>query len=314
MTVDDGVRLRLTADRTAAVDALADRLSSEVGLASMLDDLNRRARRLPAPGSSVGESLRWNLHDSFDRRWWPQGVSSSADAYDDETIAGRRVLAASWYAKSRRGVRKGSRITFLDLDRRTYRHVLLLVPSFDDSGRLRVDPLQVHAGGIAWHGDRLHIAATRAGLHTARVDRLLRVPDRLRVRDRDAFGVAGDRVASMGYRYLLPVCSTYAAESDDGVEPLRFSFVSLSRSATEPRLVAGEYGRGAMSRRLMSFSLDPHDGILTADADGAARPRLYERGVRNMQGVAVVDGRWYVTRSRVPWVRGKTGSWQGHLA
>ncbi|UPK74107.1 hypothetical protein MU582_16940 [Nocardioidaceae bacterium SCSIO 66511] len=305
MSVDPpGVRLRYGAERTEAVDALADRLEQVAGIEPLLDDLNRRARRLPAPGAAVGASLRWNLHDSFDRRWWPQGVTSTADAYDHESIAGRRLLAVSWYAKPRRGVRKGSRITFLDLDSRAYRHVLLVVPSLDQTGRLRLDPLHVHAGGIVWHANRMHIAATRQGLYTACLDRLLRVPDRRRVRDRDDLGIDGDQVATAGYRYVLPVCSRYLAESDDDVEPFRFSFVSLTRSPTEPLLVAGEYGRGTMTRRLATFAVDPNSGELVTDADGAAHPRLYDNGVRNMQGAVVADGTWYVTRSRGPWGRG----------
>ena len=287
-----------------AVDALATYADAQTGLEPMLGDLNRRARRFRAPGSTVGAAMRWNIHDSFDRRWWPQGVTSTADAYDDGILAGRRILAASWYAKPRRDIRKGSRITFLDLDSRAYRHVLLVVPHLDTDGRLRLEPLNVHAGGIVWHGSRLHIAATRKGLFTAHLDRLLRISDRSRVDDRDAFGVDGDRLATFGYRYLLPVCSAYAAESDDGVEPLRYSFVSLHRGSSEAMLLAGEYGRGGMTTRLMQYALDPTTGAITTDGDGAARPTLYESGVRNMQGVVVVGGTWYVTRSRGPWGRG----------
>lgn len=299
-----GIRLRRTVDQTAAVDALSERLGGHVGLEGMLGDLNRRARRLPSPGKTVAQSLRWNLHDCIDRRWWPQGVTSSADAYDDERYAGRRVLAVSWYAKSRAGVRKGSRISFLDLGSRAYRHVLLVTPTVDDAGALRLEPLRVHAGGIVWHGPFLHIAATRAGLYAARLDNLIRVPDRLRSPDRDSLGVDDDRTATFGYRYVLPVSAAYVAESDDGVEPMRYSFVSLSRGPA-PSLVAGEYGRGSMSSRLARFALDAAPGTLAQDADGAARPRLlHEGGVRNMQGATVVDGHWYVTRSRGPWGRG----------
>lgn len=301
---DAGVRLRRTTYPTHAVDALAEYADTHAGLDAILGDLNRRARRFRAPGSTVGATLRWNAHDSFDRRWWPQGVTSTADAYDAGVLAGHRVLATSWYAKPRREIRKGSRITFLDLDSHAYRHVLLVVPRLDADGRLRLEPLHVHAGGIVWHGSRLHIAATRKGLFTAHLDRLLRIPDRNRVGNRDALGVQGDGLATFGYRYLLPVCSAYAAESDDGVEPLRYSFVSMSRGSSEPMLVAGEYGRGTMTTRLMQYALDPVTGAITTDDDGAARPKLYESGVRNMQGVVVVDGHWYVTRSRGPWGRG----------
>ena len=41
---------------------------------------------------------------------------------------------------------------------------------------------------------------------------------------------------------------------------------------------------------------------LVPGEDGLARPVLLEQGgIGNMQGAAVVAGRWYVTRSRGPW-------------
>lgn len=288
MTADvPGVRLLRAAERTSAVDALADRLGGRVCLTGVLGDLNRRVRRLPAPGSAVEWSLRWSVRDCVDREWWPQGVTSSADAYDEETFGGRHVLATSWYAKPREGTHKGSRISFVDLDSRTYRHVLLVVPSIDN-GRLGLEPLRVHAGGIVWHGPYLHIAATRRGLFTARLDDVLRVPSH--VNDLDTFG----------YRYVLPVCSTYEAQTDEGVEPMRYSFMSLARDGDRRRLVAGEYGRGSMTKRLACYALD-RSADLVADHGGAARPEvLHAGGAANMQGAVIVDGRWHVTRSRGP--------------
>lgn len=288
-----------------AVDALADLLGGRVGAAPMLDHLNRRAHRAPVPGTAVSHGFRWSLRDCFDGRWWPQGVTSSADASADEAVEGRRLLAVSWYARPRRGVRKGSRISFLDLDTLAYRHVLLVQPSLDAAGRLRLDGLVVHAGGIVWHGPYLHVAGTRRGLLTARLDDLIRVPDRFLDHDRATIGADDGRPATFGYRYLLPVSSAYRAEHDDGVEPIRYSFLSLARAGGRPMLVAGEYGRAAMSRRLLHYELDATSCDVVADDDGAHRPaRLHAEGVGNMQGATIVDERWYVTRSRGPRTRG----------
>lgn len=293
------IGLRRTAEERAAVDALADSIGVRVGLAPLLETLNRRASHFPAPGSAVGRSLRWNTDDCLDRRWWPQGITSSADAGDGETFAGRRVLAVSWYAKPTDGVHRGSRISFLDLDSLTYRHVLLVVPSLTQ-GRLNLEPLRVHAGGIVWHGPYLHIAATRQGLFTARIDDLMRMPGTLR--DSESTGVGGVQGAAFGYRYVLPVCSSYAAESGEGVEPMRYSFVSLSRHDRRRLLTVGEYGRGAMSRRLAYYPVDRPSHRLDSDADGRSGPEvLRSDGVGNMQGAVIVDDRWYVTRSRGPW-------------
>lgn len=302
---EPGPYLRRSDEDVAAVSALADLLGGRVGVGPMLDDLNRRARRARVPGGAVAGGFRWNVADCLDKRWWPQGVTSSADASEQERVGRRRVLATSWYARNRRGVRKGSRISFVDLDTLAYRHVLLVVPSLDDEGRLMLEGLPVHAGGIVWHGPFLHIAGTRRGLLTARPDDLMRVPDRFLDHDRDTIGVASGRPATFGYRYVLPVVSAYHAEHDDGVEPMRYSFLSLARDGADRLLVAGEYGRSAMSRRLLHYPLDTSSYGLLAHDDGTHRPRLvHAGGVGNMQGATIVDGRWYVTRSRGPWTRG----------
>lgn len=311
-----GVHLRRTGEAISEIDALAERLGGRVGVDGLLADLPYRMRRWPAPGLKVRTGLRWQSRDVWDRRWWPQGVTTSADASDTEAIGGRKVLAVSWYAKEQEGVGKGSRISFIDLERRRYRHVLLVVPSYADDGTLRLERLNVHAGGIVWCGPYLHVAATRQGLFTARLDDIVRVPDALRDPDRDRIGFHDGLVSTYGYRYLLPVRFGYRSAADDGVEQIRYSFLSLNRSGDHPELVAGEYGRGGATTRLLSYPLDPGTMHLVPGEDGLARPVLLEQGgVGNMQGAAVVRGTWYVTRSRGPWglgslYVGRPGSWR----
>ena len=163
-----------TDEALAEVDALAERLGGRVGIDGLLGDLQRRMRRSIAPGLKVGRAFRWNLRDGWDKRWWPQGITNSADASDTEDIAGRKVLATSWYAKDVAGVNQGSRITVVDLKSRRYRHVLLVV-HVAARRRAAASRLNVHAGGLVWCGPYLHVAATRRGLFTGRVDDILRV-------------------------------------------------------------------------------------------------------------------------------------------
>lgn len=297
-----GVHLRSSAADTDAVDALAQRVGGRVGMAGLLADLNRRARRAHVPGGAADWGFRWNARDQFDQRWWPQGISTSADASTDERVEGRALVAVSWYAKAIGDVRKGSRISFVDLESLRYRHVLLVVPSLDRHGRLWLDGLRVHAGGIVWHGPYVYVAGTRRGLFVARVDDLLRVSDRLRSDDRDRIDTTPNHFATLGYRYLLPVSAVHDAGSDDRVEPMRYSFLSLARSGLRPRLIAGEYGRSAMTTRLLHYALDPDTYELSSGANGLVRPEAeYPDGPRNMQGATVVGDRWYVTRSHGPW-------------
>ena len=134
MSPRPGIQLVRTSENVEEIDALATRLGGRVGLEAVLDDLDRRGRRTLAPGRKVHRAWTWDRHDRRDPQWWPQGVTTSADASDTEEIAGRSVVAVAWYAKALPGDEhgQGSRVSFLDLATRRYRHVLLVVPRLQD--------------------------------------------------------------------------------------------------------------------------------------------------------------------------------------
>ncbi len=300
-----GVHLRRTDENVREIDALSTALDGRVGIDAVLADLNRQARRSFVLGRHrLGRAVDWGFtfdrEDRGDQRWWPQGISTSADASDTEDIGGRHVLVVSWYAKDESGVR----ITFVDLASLSYRHVLLVVPVLDQDGELVLRPLRVHAGGIVWNGPYLHVAATARGLMTCKVDDIMRVPD---ARGTRAYrlGLRDQHVESLGYRYVLPVRFSYRAYADDGTDKLRYSFLSLDRSVHPPVIVAGEYGRTGQSTRLARYHLEPDTLMLRAGEDGLSRPiRLDEGGVSRMQGASIVDGRYHLTVSHGPWKPG----------
>ena len=300
-----GVHLTRTGENLREIDALAGLLGGRVGLDGVLADLDRQARRSLTGrllGRAVDAAYAWEDRDSRDPQWWPQGISSSADASPTELVAGRRLLVTSWYSHPVDGVSHGSRLTFLDLDTLRYRHVLLVVPGIDEDGALDVQPLKVHAGGIVWCGPYVHVAATARGVVSVRLEDVVR---------------AGPGVASYGHDYVLPVRFTYRAHADRGQERLRYSFLSLHRSAT-PTLVAGEYGRGSDSTRLAQFELEAGTALLRAGDDGTSRPvALDDGGVVQMQGAVVADGRFHVTVSHGPWrpgtvFAGRPGDFRAH--
>lgn len=305
-----GVHLTRTDESVDEIEALAAVLGGRVGLDDLLDDLDRRGRRSWLPARAVHRAYTFDAADRRDRRWWPQGVTTSADASDTEEIAGRRIVAVAWYAKTLPGDESGNhgaRITFFDLGSRRYRHALLVVPTMND-GVLGLEPLRVHAGGIVWHGPYLHVAATAKGFFTCRLGDLMRVSPDLEGPGA-GIGIAEDRVASYGYRYVLPVRFAYQARTDKGHEKLRYSFMSLDRAATPPELVAGEYGYGAgKTRRLARFPVDPESLLLATADDGASRPLGVEEGVGQMQGAVVARGRYHVTVSHGPWTPGSVYS------
>ncbi len=301
--MDAGVHLRRTAERLDEVEAVASALSAagggRVGLGGVLSDLNRSATvvRVPAPAAHWG--FRWADEDAQSRRWWPQGITTSADHDESEEYDGRRVLMTSWYSKELAGLHKGSRISVVDLDGLRYRHVLLVDAFRRDDGTVDVRPLKVHAGGLVWHGEHLHVAGTARGICTFHLGDIMRVGS---LGDRGRLGLGA---GSLGYRYVLPVRFTYDAFADDGHERLRYSFLSLARRSPEAGLVAGEYGRGGRTTRLVDFAIDPSTSLLRVSGEGTARPlSVPASGVEGMQGATVVDGRWYVTASAGRYLRG----------
>lgn len=292
-----GVHLLRTGEREAEVAALVSRfgeragggVGGRVGVAGVLTDLNRAATPRRVPGRAPVWGFGWDAEDSRSRRWFPQGITTSADQDDREEVGGRQVVCTSWYSKDTRGQNsgqnKGARLTFVDITDRSsprYRHVLLVEPVLTSSG-VQVRPVQVHAGGIVWYGPYLHVAATARGLYSFLLDDIVRVP------------TTGN---PFGYRYLLPVRFTYDAFADDGFERLRYSFLSLDRSVVPHQLIAGEYGRRSMTTRLARYELDPATSLPRTHPDGRARPLdLSSDGVPGMQGATVVEGTYYVTTS-----------------
>ncbi|HEV7742454.1 MAG TPA: hypothetical protein VGO65_08540, partial [Pseudolysinimonas sp.] len=233
--------------------------------------------------------FRWSLRDTFDATWWPQGI-------DIAEHDGRRILAVSWFSQPVRGAERGVRLTFVDLRRPRwprYHHVLLMEPVRLESGEVRLDPVVVHAGGIAWVGNRILVADTFGGLREFHLDDVMRVSP-----------------GPFGYPIVLPQHARYRARTAKGDRGMRFSFVSIEHSDSEPRLVAGEYGDGSRADRLVRLGIDA-DGALIADDDGASAPlEMHEPGVYRMQGVCVVDGTWYVTSSNGERRRGDL--WAGY--
>lgn len=279
------VHLVRSADRAQLVEAFTSAVGKPVGLEGVLANLDRTGSVAGVTGSAASWGFRWNDEDVRDQHWFPQGIT----VLDRGAVPGREILCTSWY--SRDG--GGSRISVVDLasgGAPQYRHVLLVEPSMRDDGRIDVRPVRVHAGGLAWHAPYLHVAATARGLVVLRLEDVVRVDS---------------PEATWGYRYVLPVRFTYDGVAGDGVEPLRYSFVSTVAGENGPMLVAGEYGRGERTTRLVSYGVAGTTGLLREDTTGTVRPAaVHHGGVEGMQGVTVVGDTFYVTTSAGRWGRG----------
>ena len=290
--------LTATRPRADLVDRLAGRLP-KVGLDGVLADLDRAAERCPVPGEAAGDGCRWDETDRSDESWWPQGVTSTRWG---------GVLLVSWYARRNRlGRTPGSRLSVLDLsgpEGPRYRHVLLVSPR-RRPGRGAMTTVPVHAGGIAVHGDVLHVADTLFGIRTFRLSDVLRVP-------------AGERGAR-GYDYVLPQYSAFRVPLRAGVRRLRYSFLSVGEVAGRPSLVVGEYRRAAEGpARLTRYPIDAGTGLPATGDDGRCAPlEIHEGQPPRMQGVAVHGATWFVSASAGKGVPGDLyvgapGAWQRH--
>ncbi|WP_139984216.1 hypothetical protein [Nocardioides litoris] len=291
--------LRAVDDTRDEVEALVARSAGRVALGDLLDDLPRRLRRTWAPGRAVHEAWRFDAADQRSLRWWPQGVSTAADAGEaglgglPPEARGRRLAVMTSYAKTlpwHRG-EHGSRVAFLDLDAGRYRHVLLVRPKADGT----LEPLHVHAGGVVWLGEHLHVAATGRGLFTCRLDDVLRVRSAT-----DAFG----------YRYVLPVRRQYRAAADGGAEGFRYSFCSLDRATDPPTVMVGEYSNDpARTRRLARFPVDDTTGLLETGPDDRTLLEPLGDGPLRMQGAVRARGRLHLSVSEGRLVPGSV--WTG---
>lgn len=191
----------------------------------------------------------FTAEDNRSEDWFPQGISGSDDG---------RVHAVSWYSSRREGVR----ISFVDLEaqpRRRYRHVRLVEGD-------RLAPIRIHAGGLAWVGERLFVVDTRRGL---------------RVFDTGGLARAADG-------YVLPQIGAYRAAG--AAEGLAFSCVFLDRA--DPALVIGEYRREP-GGRIVRWPIDLHTGELAPAATAA-----HTAPIDRVQGVATARGHLLASCSR----------------
>jgi hypothetical protein len=236
----------------------------------------------------VSGAFGWNPGDNGVSYWIPQGVTGSADASPDGTVAGYNVDAVSWYSTNGLGVR----VSFVNLSAPTtaYRHVLLVRPT----GGTGWERIPIHAGGIAWVGHLLYVVDTYHGLRVFDTDSMLRV-------EKAQLNGTG------GYKYLLPQVGRY----DNVGKGLRFSWVSLDRHALAPgvqgpprppELLAGKYGpkkRAAMVR----WRVDPASGLI---ANGGRAVGGFTSPVNRVQGGMTLKGSVLGSSSR-----GYGGLWVG---
>lgn len=275
--------------------------------------LNREAKALRkadgfnVPAKHQPELWQWKPGDATTLKWRPQGITGSREEGSPERAA---WLAVSWYGLAERGnAHRGARISLVDLQRGSpshlqYRHVLLVqdARNIDKPELFRLPaearryqqlggfaPVPIHAGGIAWVGDRLYVADTTLGLRVFDLTRLHAVEaDETQAR----CGAEGGRMQAFNYAYVLPQVGYYRLS---GTSPN--SFVSVGRGASGRCLWSGQYLKKDSKRTpsLFGWPLEASGAIDTARAPELFQPNEGGGPVFNMQGAYRAGGATWMT-------------------
>ncbi|TDB95056.1 hypothetical protein E1267_42280 [Nonomuraea longispora] len=262
----------------------AAKLAGEIGGASVqavLNEANRTAVRKGAAGalgSMQPKPAEWYAFDTGDQRtadWYPQGLTGG-----DSGSLGVPVFVVSWYFRPEAGER-GIRVSFLSPQTLKYRHALLVAAKPDGS----YGPIDIHAGGIACHGDLLYVADTVRGLRVFDLRNLLDLSTAQNdLGDPERVGRHDGRLHAFGYRYVIPQTDLWQVATAGP----RFSFVSVDRSGATPLLITGEFRGDDPGGWVARWPLNMAGGE-PQDAFVMGQPKI--------QGALSSGGTWYLSQS-----------------
>ncbi|KAK1182343.1 hypothetical protein B7755_031960 [Streptomyces sp. NBS 14/10] len=291
----------------SAIAGLANELTAAPLVQEVLRNADRKAVANPhwpagTKPSRLAYSFGWDpeKNDGTTGQWYPQGVSSSYDAYHGpipgtNTDAEKRAVVVSWYAKGAIWNR-GARVTFVDVtvpSRPRYRHVLLVEPKKSAGEPYDFSPVGVHAGGIAWYGDRLYLADTRGGLRVFNVNQMFKVDTP--PKNWCGYHAMDNKYYAYDCQYVLPQSRAY----DNAGAALNYSQVSVDHTTAQPSLLVSEFRRSGKCR-VVRWYMNPQTSSITSEE--AVGQRTFNR--LKVQGAVSVDSRYYFSVSDGPNNRG----------
>jgi hypothetical protein len=283
--------------RYQLIDELASASTNRYVSISNLN-LNRQTQRINSwprtPCFNMG--FKWNDGDNAVRYWYPQGITGTADAYDDNQFNGQKYLIVSWYnntdAQASTDPNRGVRISVVrstDLDDAPYRHILLVVPSRDDQGRPTYGISGVHAGGIIWYQNYLYVVDTNNGFRVYDLNKIIYVPAL------DGIGrLADGRYGSHGYQYVLPEVGRYTKCAEACCA--KYSYGGLDRSTTPHTIVTGGYSDRNINTIAYRWQLGADGKLITTQKTARPIEAVY-MGVSNIQGMLSYEGKFFAASS-----------------
>jgi hypothetical protein len=296
-------RYTLSETSSSLVGAL-DAALPNVTMGAVADDANRT----PSCGSAPSVTHRtayycWNAGDQDTTAWYPQGITTSSDAYGAGTYDGKRINLVSWYDHAEDGIDKGVRISVSNLSASAsappYRHILLVEPSGTASAP-SYRPVNIHAGGIMWYGNLLYVADTSGGFRVFDLDHLWQVSTgRSSAVGRQADG----SYHAFDYKYVLPQTAKFTDSTAGGYAQLQHSSVALDRTSSPDSVIVSEYRSPAdvdagAQVRTIRVPIDYTNRYLKPASDGVIKAtEAYRTDLESVQGSTAINGEFFFSQS-----------------
>ncbi|KAF5378810.1 hypothetical protein D9615_006999 [Tricholomella constricta] len=306
----DASQFKLTQSGYNSVISKLDAILPIVTVADVLANTNHANPPKTVAATSFLRGYTWESVSGYDdlntEKWYPQGITTSADALDVGVYQSKNVIMIDWYDNT--GLGKGVRVSFIDRTTSTvsYRNALLVEPYTDASGNANFRAVKVHGGGIMWYGNTLYVVDTSNGIRLFDLDHIYKVSAG------EGIGRQSSTVyEAFNYAYVVPQSRSYKASSL--ATPMRWSFISLDRTTTPDSIVVGEYAAddAAPPSRLVRFSIDFTTRLLTTTSSVATATWAFEVDILRMQGATSINGKFYISRSNgsskgdlITWVPG----------
>lgn len=331
-------------ETNTGLPSIVGRLDQELpklGVQNILEQANRTdapkgeactSTALSTMTRPVLDKFCFNTGDRDTEEWVPQGITTVADAQDDQHWGTKQAILVSWYGTGSAPA-KGVRVSFLDTDTGNYQHVLLAYPYENSYGNPSYEAIttpqsgdggSVHAGGIVWYGNYLYLVDTTRGIRVFDMRYIFDIKSATNgdVTDSTQVGRQSGTYYSYGYRYVMPQVGGWsnpggladfpAEHRCNATGPQKFSYTALDRSETPDALVTGEYcadqGDPNLHGRVARWPLDGGTGLPQVGTDGAWKATsAYRLPKPRVQGAVSTVGRWYLNSTG----GGTTGP--GHL-
>ncbi|HEX2462399.1 MAG TPA: hypothetical protein VHJ58_19805 [Vicinamibacterales bacterium] len=274
-----------------------DAVLSKASVAAVVDSANRKGASC-SPHPNAVAAFCWQSGDESTTEWYPQGITTSADASPDGQYHVKTVVLISWYY-SGSGDNKGVRVSFVDDANPSappYRHVLLVEPYKDAAGNPNFRAVPVHAGGIFWYGYYLYVADTWGGFRVFDTRHIWKVS----TGDKSKIGRQPDgSYHAHDYAYALAQAIKFAASTIGGYPDLRYSAVSLDRTSSPQSVIVPEYDADGTGTRVVRYPIDESTLLLKPSADGYVHGNeAYRVDIPSMQGAAAIAETFHVSSSR----------------